>query len=48
MGGKDDYDKTRMAGNVWEKGKVDIILCQKSRMAGEFLAKYLSCMTGER
>ena len=29
-------------------GKVDIVLCQKSYMAGEILAKNLSCMTGQR
>ena len=41
MAGKDDYDKTRMAGKVWENTRV-------TRMAVEILAKDLSCMTGER
>ena len=40
MAGKDDYDKTRMAGKVWENPCV-------TRMAAEIFSE-LSCMTGER
>ena len=40
MAGKDDYDKTRMAGKVWENPCV-------TRMAAEIFS-VLSCMTGER
>ena len=38
--GKDDYDKTRMAGKVWENSCV-------TRMAAGIFSD-LSCMTGER
>ena len=40
MAGKDDYDKIRMAGKVWENPCV-------THMAAEIFSD-LSCMAGER